>query len=870
MNEVKAERRKEILEQGRKIRRKERGAEERREQLLRKRKDLGGERQRKARALRERSEEKKKREARDAKLAREEAAERRGRLLEERRGRAARFSPTRGRVGIAGSPSGSPIRSFSPSNDSMRSFSPGSPARDVSPARSLSPLRNGIQLQFDDDDAENNLESPSKNNNEDESTDKDSPSAVPNLHPMRSGDDEEQDVDQCDFLSSSAIGSESEGAEGGDIVRELSNDETRAARKMVGIYYLSKARTAMEAAGVLGQRLKNYTFEDITACLKMESAQAAVDLVFRALGKRHPSRTLNQSMLAREKAERRILLSCLVIALHPEAVMEEKVRRDNISEPISVDRLTVYSARRMLLCLQAGSLSSVANAWVHWRQAFLRWKQADKENLLKALIEDAVATDALSKAIDMAFREEENIAQVNMAIGGDNSLAVLRRQEHNVWKTELSRKQDKLREAVLRLSGTDGERRLSAALAAANAVQDEKLVHEILVDLQGLLQRIESTSTVPEECWHRMQQELEATPPIRDELSRRLHDISRMLNSMIPGCFSLLGNESSVALDETFTIGLISRAVEALEKCQAEVDDDALRGWYSVTLEKIRHSGRDLVTAVVESLSELSKRIGTVRTEVMKYRILHSTEVVQEYGAAWERSQFQGHIVSKRFSGALPRTRKVFEEHKRNGQDDQEDKPLKDILVDVVIGMIMKDVEWREHEIPEIMHLDLDRLRWMQNEVQKAALCAGLGNIGRQVLHTKGLKNRGSDLSALADVTSRDDVNLADVQTAFVKWVREEMEKGGVECTENDRDLLRGMVQRVAKPGDATFGLMRRRVGDRIRELCTRRNRNCTSRGYGLEGMEETVIGVVRRVEHLTDHLQVVYGAWVMDVVRSV
>lgn len=827
-----------------------RAAERRRRFLMKRVDDMAEARARRARIARERSEERKRAEARSASIAREEAAERRGRILSERSVRASRFSPTSGM-------SLSPIRNFSPSSTISENVE--------SPSNS-----SVINLEDEESTSESHSSSSRSFMGIDRAS---SPSSVRGIGEMIADNNENEKA------------------------RILTEEETKAAKKILAYYYLAKARKAMFEAGVLGAKLKTYQFDDTTACLESDEAQSAADIVFRALGMRQRGRRMTNKTKCREKAERRILLSCLLISLHPSAVLEEKMRRAGPGDPISVDSMAVYCARRMLLCLQAGSVSAIAVAWVNWRKTFLKWKDNDAENLLKAIIEDAVATEALRAAVNRAFSEEANIEEFKSSLGEHDTYLSLRKQEHAVWQEQLNLKQNKIRDAVLKLSGSSGERRLEAALDASRHVQDERIVHEIMIDLPGLLERVQSPSVVPKEAWDRLRNELSSEPPVRQELAARVVYLSKLLTTMISGCFSLLGNESDayMKLNLEFAIGLVSRAVEALEKCQAQVYDDPLRDWYKDAVKKLRGAGHEFVNVVVDVMQELTEYTRAVRTDVLTHRIRHSAPIVQQYGAAWERSHFQGHIVSGRFSPSLPRMRQVIaetldslgdeSEHLRREMVVTSPKAMNALITHAIVHLMMRPNACTEDNVPELMHLDVERVWKMQNDAQKCSLISSLANIGRQFLQSKRLLYSINDALPLLKLCNEDETELVNMQDGYVAWIGSIVTDSGGELSTSEKDLLRAMVARVTKPGDATFSLMQKRVAKAILERCQVKY---VSRGVGpgpsstgendgqrkwnmmcLQQVESLIEELSRTVGGLAYYLQSVHGSSLLSLFKD-
>lgn len=823
-------------------------AERRRRFLMKRADDMAEARARRARIARERSEERRRADARSASIAREEAAERRGRILSERKIRASRFSPTRGM-------SLSPVRSFSPNSVITESVE--------------SPISRSVA---DVEDEELTSESGNSSPNSPMGIDRISKA----LPAQRAGNM---------VIEDRKYGNK----------RVLNAEKTKAARKILAYYFLAKARKAMSEAGVLGEKLRTHAFEDTTACLEKDEAQNAADLVFRALGMRRVGRRMTKNTENREKAERRILLSCLLISLHPGTVMEEKVRSAVSEAQVSVDMMAVYSARRMLLCLQAGSVSAVAVAWMGWRKAFLKWKENDAENLLKAMIEDAVATEALRAAVDRTFSETENIEKVKSSLGESDTSLNSWKQEHAVWQEQLNLKQEMIRESVLKLSGSSGEKRLDAALAASRHVQDEHIVHEIMVDLPGLLERVQSSPATSEEEWNRLQRELSFEPHARGELAVRLAHLSKLLNTMIPECFSLIGNESYVELNLDYAVGLVSRAVEALEKCQAQVYDVPLQEWCINAVQRLREAGSSFGKVVANVLQELTEYTRAVRIEVLTCRIRHSAPIVQQFGAAWERSHFQGHIVSGRFSSSLPHTKKVISETLKSIGNESDHllqeviagspKAMSVIITHTIVYLAMRPNACTEHNIPELMHLDVERVWKMQNEAQKCALISSLFNIGRQFLQSKGLVNIAVDVLPLATLFDRYESKLVDIQDGFIAWIDDIIWSASKQISTSERDLLRGMVVGITRPGDATFSLMHKRVAKAVLERCLREfvNRNVVAGPShidgGGEGKERCMMGleeVESRIEELSRtarclvcHLQSVHFSSLLSLFKT-
>ncbi|CDF38675.1 unnamed protein product [Chondrus crispus] len=666
----------------------------------------------------------------------------------------------------------------------------------------------------------------------------------------------------------------------------------RAAGKISGYYLLSKARQAMAHAGVLGETLSSLGFDECTSRLETPEAQKSVDLVFQALGMRNKNRLVTRKDTMREQMERRVLLSSIVVSLHPEAVMEEKVRPSNpTADVVSVDSWAVYTARRMLLCLHVGTLGAVANAWLQWRRAFTKWKKNDAEVLLRAMIEDAVATQALQNTVTRGFNDAKSQERMRTSLGGSSSAASARQQEQTIWGEQISRKQEMIKEAVDKFAGPRGLRRLQAALAASRQITDERVIHEIMIDLPGLLAKIQSSPPVPEDAWRRLQIELSKSPPEKNELARRLLHLSNMLNSMIEGCFVIENDEVTDELNGDFAIQLVCRVAAALEKCQAEAFDEPLREWVNDTILKLQSAGEALASVVVDTLRQMTDLVEKIHHSIVTFRIQRVAPVVQQYGAAWERSSFQGHVMSGEVPSSFPQTRNLFSEvvvsvTNNNNTSDVQDVspsaplPLKEVIIRGIIRLIMKSTGCSPEELPEFMRLDQQRIVRMQNDFQGCALLASLDNIAKQFISSKGAPRSNDAVAKVVVVLESESPTLRDIQNAFMAGVSSSLSRNNINVRNGERELLEGIVENATRPSDKTLTLMMERMEHALLGYSLRAQRVQGSARIpissdvvlppGLEGIEERVKKLSRTITRLADHLLQVHGSALNSLVVSI
>ncbi|KAI0567079.1 T-complex protein [Gracilaria domingensis] len=848
VNTVKESRRNMIYQRDKQLRSNLADADLRRRELLTRRADNADVRVQRARYARESSEQKKNGERARGRRERRLAHHRRLRYLSERKERARRFSPQRR------------INCSSLSDGPSASTTTSGNADDVT-----------REISFDNEErtSEQNLESS----------------------PVEDGQGSQHYM-LCENRRTPPSDEEYCG-----ISDRVSDKQTYAAAIIAGYYMLGKARRALSEAGVIGANVTSYDFSRVTSCLETEASQKAAQLALRAFGLcSYASGSLPDYESTQKPRESRILLACLLLSLHPHAVLN--VKKDDHN---SIERLTFHCARRMLLCLHVATLSACCKAWKKWRQAFLAWKKSDATAFVKAMINDAIATEALRMSVERGFSRSTKVNAVSHALGdgsaASSSEVEYAKQEHTVWEESIAEKQRKIREAIVRIAGAEGERRLNAALEAAMQAKNEQLVHEILIDLPGLLHNVSSTQPVPDETWDRLQEQLSMNPPRREELSQRLTDITQAFANMLSGSFSLVAEEedSITTLDAGFAVAIVLKTTEALKRCQAQVDDEGLEHWTNEALRRIQSASNNIVQVVVDILRELTARVRSVQVDVLTYRISHSAPIVQQYGDAWERSHFQSHIVAQEFEVTLPRTRELFSQtlselgaNERNLGDDLrkgDPEAVRVLLSNAIVRLVLKPQIYRRGDLPELLHLDLDRITRMQNDIQRCVIVAALDNIRSQYMQSRNISTHASSrMWEVLKVTGSPDCTMLELQDIFASVVRQDLNERNQSVSDGDDKFLRAMVKRIADPEDQTYSILMRRIQEVLVEISVR---TCGTRHYasniqrasqvwadhnrkGLIAVKELIVMISSQVSALVSHLALVHDDTLRDILSRV
>lgn len=559
-----------------------------------------------------------------------------------------------------------------------------------------------------------------------------------------------------------------------------------AVHSVSNYFILRNARKSLIAAGANASRLAALSFEQLTALLEEQAVKAAAVQLVRIV----------EARVTQRKA--RVLLSSLLIALHPSSVDWQPQ--------------LLPAARYLALCIYFGNIDALNKAWRHWAFIFDEWKRRDQRELLETLVKDAVATEALR----MASTTE--------------------------WEDELEAKQKHTREMINRLAGAAGVRRLDAALRAARGLRDEHIIHEMMLDLPGLLSRAANIREVPEHQWEQLSKELSATPVQQRTLRIRLKHIEDAFNVMLRSTVSL-PELSDTEPDSHFAAGFVSKACNGLRLCQAEAADAALQDWERGALQRVRNG------EIVPVLRELTEIVDRTRASVSAFRIRAAAPVVQQYGAVWERARFMGHIQSGEYSDSVPRTRAFLQEAlSTSGGAVPNGKEVVFLMQKVAVRLVMHQKAWARDELPEIFALDERRITRLQNLVQRCALLAALH----------------ATVVALGVQTP----NLDGVRKALdqdTPTMHEVVESAANQC-EHNVQLGRAMCERAIRDNGAIVVTLKRVEDELVRSL--QRGGEDQVASIALNVVREDVLQIVNETRRMVSHTIAVHSVRLAAICR--
>lgn len=642
--------------------------------------------------------------------------------------------------------------------------------------------------------------------------------------------------------------------------RRSKNENARAAagRRIAGYWLLRKARIGFFDLGLLQSSDITREFESTAAAIQTSAAETAARLALRSIGS--------------SPRAARVLLSSILFALHHEHVIEDYEGHE---------QCVLFAARRLVLCLAHGSLPALAYAWLDWRTEYSLWRELDKRRIKSAIMADAVATEALRHAVNNKMTSASNPP-------GD------RDAECAIWNEQIDAKQAQLQNAMEVLFGNAGAEQFQSTVSQARKIPDEYLAHEIMLDLDGFVAR-SKPQTIPEYLWSLLVSELNSNPPVTNELFRRMDDIAHDLNAMRSNSFPSI-DRSDFDLDVTSATQFLFNVAECLRQSQAPCDDEPLQLWVRDAAERLSNCG-SFSEAVVSVLRELSERVREVRAKVVTARILQLAPYVKQYGAAWERSRFSDKIRSGLIPRELPLTKALLREtiskqsnHRSPRAASHLANTARKMLRSGLIALCSMPSAVNNMTVPEILSLDVARIVSIQDDVQKAALCAMLDNGARQLLATSYPEMRRAhtryDSRAVQCILQSDDLKLESIQDAVIESVVDCLEKHNVNGMKASvRDSLGRLVRQAVEPGDVAFSLMKKRVTEQLEILLSGDDATRFScddaantgqralRGriqvLGLGSVKNMLEEVAVRLERLSSHTYDVHGEYIVGIVSG-
>ncbi|KAJ8902957.1 hypothetical protein NDN08_006274 [Rhodosorus marinus] len=496
-------------------------------------------------------------------------------------------------------------------------------------------------------------------------------------------------------------------------------------------------------------------------------------------------------------AAARVLLSAFMVSRFSEHVLDP--RRD------ALDMNVLRCSRWMICALHHGkTLDSIRRAWTLWRACFAEWKSRDAEKIICAMIQDAVATEALRDSIIAKHMSEE---------------------EYQQWNVELDGKLQKIQEAVKRIGGDEAVTRLQSAVSGAKLSLNEGLVHEMMLDVNGLVEKLDNTkSREPEfqELERALRDELGSQPTVFTSMRKIECEIKNDLETISGQVVNIEPIRSVHDIDKLQE--LIREAGAYIKTLHEPIEDSNIDMWLCGAMEEIAFNPATV-------LMGLRRKVFQLRQRVSKANILALAPTIQINGVQYESSRFQEKLKNGLIHPELPNTRQwlaacistmssIDEQGIRRGKHSSCEMFLKHCIIEVVDS----SDSFALAPVPEVLRLDVERIVGLQNDLQRATLLACLhhlcqGFIRRKTSHVGGSAVSWLNLTGVAQkLKALEFGEVTEVEQALVQCVSSSLESVHVNLSDSENQAVRDWVRASVRDGDALYGVLRRRLGRRFRE----------------------------------------------------
>uniref|UniRef100_A0A7S2ZTB7 Uncharacterized protein n=1 Tax=Rhodosorus marinus TaxID=101924 RepID=A0A7S2ZTB7_9RHOD len=556
-------------------------------------------------------------------------------------------------------------------------------------------------------------------------------------------------------------------------------------------------------------------------------------------------------------AAARVLLSAFMVSRFSEHVLDP--RRD------ALDMNVLRCSRWMICALYHGkTLDSIRRAWTVWSACFTEWKSRDAEKIIRAMIQDAVATEALRDSIIAKHMSEE---------------------EYQQWNVELDGKLQKIQEAVKRIGGDAAVARLQSAVSGAKLSLNEGLVHEMMLDVNGLVEKLDNGKSREREF-----QELERT--LRDELGSQptLFASMRKIEGEIKNDLETISGQV-VNIEPIRSIHDIDKLQQLVREASAyiktlhePIEDSNIDMWLSGALEEIAFNPATVVMG-------LRRKVFQLRQRVSKANILALAPTIQINGVQYESSRFQEKLKNGEIDPELPNTKQwlascipsmssIDEQGIRRGKHSSCERFLKHCIVEVVDS----SDSFALSPVPEVLRLDVERIVGLQNDIQRATLLACLhhlcqGFIRRKTGHLTDSAVSSINLDGVAQKLKAIEFGeVTEVEQALVQCVSSSLESVQMSLSDSENQLVRDWVRASVRDGNALYGVLRRRLATRFREAVMSGGGGGELRIQELEacgfrrpgGGAEVATGVIRSATALVRHTWAVHSSRLRDTMNVV
>ncbi|KAI7868769.1 T-complex protein 11-domain-containing protein [Spinellus fusiger] len=588
------------------------------------------------------------------------------------------------------------------------------------------------------------------------------------------------------------------------------------------------------------------------------------------------SKVLSIALSTGDKESRRnarIFLTAYMILMCPREVLED---RQGVKEQSLLSR-----AERLLeqfeVWIEAhgtptGSTErhGLVENWLSYYSSFEEWKERDKQRLIadikayyyelhrvRQTLEKQEATDVCEQITQQMQQVKANIFK----IGGTSAMDGLEEMEKDKVDSE---------EAESLPIDYSQFFHVQEDLLSAH-YSNEEIAHELIMDPhftvkshQGNAFEKKIREVVTRAFFDKLQQEIEqGNTQFLLDIFKDLRE--RLLCLVPPGSTTYSSIENGIDLtilqqqmkNSVFDINeYLQSIITVISTICAPVRDEAVEALRACH-EPAQQIQRLLSLLDLMLFDTANSQLETLRPYLIAFAVKH------------EQASFQQQLTSQRTHLTKTRAwihssveRLTLIAHQRNPQGIQSryNKPTSEaIFTDAIVHLILDSQVVSAETVPETLFLDVKRLATYQNEIEALVIVSALLILA---------KNFGTtDAAQLKHLTGTLFSLLEDASTT-IDHLALEIERN-IDGVEEQRSLVRSMVDKTLSHTDTVYSLLTRRVASIIRNYLLNGQplTEATATSHGLGHVYKPLNDVCHKILILSQHHRKVYDQWYSELI---
>lgn len=549
------------------------------------------------------------------------------------------------------------------------------------------------------------------------------------------------------------------------------------------------------------------------------------------------------------------------------------------------------------------------NSWTDFRKGFNAWKAKDNKAMIDGLIEHFMQLEQLWSSVKENIdaesqwrpkieKQQRLIRSKIQRIGGRSALARLALEVRKFRPSDSGTNINVLPESN---SGHESKNSVlnssyeffpSSNEASADVVNDlkkfgsflsnEQLAHELIMDPNFELGRDSKTEmekqiteVVKRAYFDKIRQDL--TDNKIESTLMVIEDIRGQILSMVNEKGSM-HRKIAAELDLVVIKQQIEQGIFAWK--------EYLQHACSIMLQLCAPARDQRIRAilengdVVESVREIFEALEMMKLDLANFRLQSLRPVLMQQAAEYERAKFE-HALSngqvslenaaKWIQASVNKAKEVSTaRNPENVELPGNNVKFENVYIDALLSTIFSSEPIDAECFPETLSMDYARISSFQNEAQAIAVVAALLMLSRNLS-----ADFRDDFNAVQTLKEQLFLFLQDADTSIdnlahliISSISKVLAQSNKSLTEEQKDMVRNMVDKTMSYRDTVFSLLHRRIMNEVRvHLVSGRFRKDTNNG--LDVVIQEVEGLSGKIFRLVSHNRSVYAKWYDEMIRQ-